>query len=529
MKTSHLLIALVVFAALLLSGCAAAQAPGPVVPEGSQAGDMTGLEACQYQPDGSKETYAAECATLVVPENWDVAGSRLVALPVVRIPARGQNPAEPVFFLEGGPGQSNLTWSPFDWLLEDHDFVMVGYRGVDGNVSLTCPELGRRIKSHMGKDLFSEQARIEYAAATNQCAADLQQAGVDLSGYTIPGVIADMEAARKALGYEQVNLFSQSYGTRVAQIYAYMHPESLHRLVLISVNTPGRFIYDPAEIDEMVRYLSQLCARDAACSNRTADLAQTMYQVNHNMPERWLFLPIDEGSVRMGAHTMFYNNRNFASIVDIYLAAAEGDPSGLAMGNLYGKLMFPVDQFVFGDTLSKGATMDKDKYHGIESISLGDSIMGAPWSEFGWPMMADWPVELISDELREFQESDVEMLLINGTLDFSTPPYALDEAKPYFHNAQMVVLAEFSHVYDVLTLQPQAFERLITSYYDTGVGDDSLYVYEPLSFEPGMSLVTMAKVLVGGVAALLALLIPGVVVIVSRIRVARRAPAWKHA
>ncbi len=85
------------------------------------------------------------------------------------------------------------------------------------------------------------------------------------------------------------------------------------------------------------------------------------------------------------------------------------------------------------------------------------------------------------------------MLLVNGTVDFSTPPTALDEARPYWHKAQMVLLPEFSHVEDEYTLQAEAFERLITSYLDTGVGDDSLYVYQPLRFKPGMSLTVMAK------------------------------------
>ena len=125
---------------------------------------------------------------------------------------------------------------------------------------------------------------------------------------------------------------------------------------------------------------------------------------------------------------------------------------------------------------------------------------------------------MIPKDLREFQESDVEMLLVNGTVDFSTPPTALDEARPYFHKAQMVLLPEFSHVDDEYTLQPEAFERLITSYYDTGVADDSLYVYQPLSFKPSMSLTVIAKLLVAAMVLLPALLILGVVLVVRRIR-----------
>ena len=87
MKTNQLLIALVLFAALLLTGCGSKYAPVLAVPEGAQAGELTGLKECEYPPAGSKAKYAAECGTLVVPENWEVADSRLIALPVVRIPA----------------------------------------------------------------------------------------------------------------------------------------------------------------------------------------------------------------------------------------------------------------------------------------------------------------------------------------------------------------------------------------------------------------------------------------------------------
>src|SRR4030065_747584 len=77
-------------------------------------------------------------------------------------PAAGRNAAVPVFHLPGGPGGSNIAWAPPDWLLEDHDVVMVGYRGVEGTVVLSCPEVGRLLTAHLGKDLWSEQARLEY-------------------------------------------------------------------------------------------------------------------------------------------------------------------------------------------------------------------------------------------------------------------------------------------------------------------------------------------------------------------------------
>jgi len=522
MKTKHSLVTLILLAAVLITSCGAKPASTMVVPEGAQAGDLAGMKNCEFQPKGSKTKYAAECGTLVVPENWDKADAQLIALPVVRIPVAGSNEAEPVFFLQGGPGQSNLSWAPPDWILKNHDVVMVGYRGAEGSVVLSCPEVDRVTKAHVGNDLFSEQARTEGAAAAKQCAANYQQAGVDLSGYTIPGVIEDMEAARVALGYQRINLLSESYGTRVAQVYAYMHPNSLRRLILIGVNTPGHFIWTPESFDKLIGRMSDLCAKDAACSSRTSNFAQTMYRVNHNMMSKsWLFFNIDPDTVRFVTHFMFFSNPNMTLIFDAYLAADEGDPSGLAMLNLVAKMMPSPDQ-VYGDLASKGVSADLEKYRGIESVSLGNSIMGAPLSESVWPTAKDWQIELFPKNLRELQETNVEMLLVNGTVDFSTPPTNLDDAKPYFHKAQIVLLPEFSHVGDVINLQPKAFERLVTSYYDTGVADDSLFVYQPLSFKPKLSLTVAARLLVAAMIVLPMLIILGVVSVVRRTLRGRR-------
>jgi pimeloyl-ACP methyl ester carboxylesterase len=518
MKTNYLLIAILLFTALLLPAYGAPATTALAVPPDVQSGDLTGLKECEYSAPGDNTKYRAECGTLAVPENWDVPGSRLITLPVVRIPASGLNPAEPVFWLVGGPGGTNLSWAPPEWLLQKHDVVLVGYRGVDGSVVLSCPEITSRLKTHLGKDLWSKQASKEYAAGAKQCAARFQTAGADLSGYSIPGVVRDMEAARMAFGYDKINLFSESYGTRVAQIYAYMQPDSLHRVVQVGVNTPGHFIFDPAILDTQIGYLGKLCAQDATCSSRTSDLAQTMYAVNHNMPQRWLFLPIDADTIRLGSQFMLASNQNVGTVADAYLAAAHGDPSGLALCNLLTTLMFNPGTQILGEYFSIGASTDREKYGGKESISLGDSIMGAPLSELIWPLAVDWPVELIPKELREFQDTDVEMLLVNGTLDVATPATDMDEAKAYFHKAQMVLLPEFSHVGDEYTLQPRAWERLITSYYDTGVADSSLYVYQPVSFQPAMNTPLLAKVLVATMILVLALIIFAVVLVVRRIR-----------
>jgi hypothetical protein len=107
MKTNHFLIIMVLLPALLLVGCGAKETTPLVVPDGAHAGDLVGLQPC---PDKAGKTeFPPECGARVVLENWDKTDSRLIALPVVRFPASGSNPAEPVFFLGGGPGDARLS------------------------------------------------------------------------------------------------------------------------------------------------------------------------------------------------------------------------------------------------------------------------------------------------------------------------------------------------------------------------------------------------------------------------------------
>lgn len=199
--------------------------PKITVPANARAGDLI-LRPCDYKM--KTQTYRAECGTLIVPESRLSPRSRLIALPIKRIHARSDSPREPIGYLRGGPGMSNMRFDPPDELLADHDVLIVGYRGVDGSSMLNCPEFSKAALGD-GKDVFSDESLAMMTEAIRACRARFKASGVDLSAYTMSAVVEDVEAARVALGYERINLLSESYGTRVAQIYAALHPESLNR------------------------------------------------------------------------------------------------------------------------------------------------------------------------------------------------------------------------------------------------------------------------------------------------------------
>lgn len=466
----------------------------PTTHAAAQAGTLSSMEACEYTR--GKTTWQAECGTLTVPENWEKTNSRLITLPVIRIPSTSATPAEPVVWFQGGPGATNFVFKPSDALLANHDVLMVGYRGVDSDVELKCSGVMDSVKAHLGKDMFTDAAYADMRAATARCAADLEAAGVDLAGYTVPAVVKDVEAAREALGYEKINIYGASYGTRVAQLYAWMYPDSLNRVLMVGVNPPGHFLYEYEDFDALLAELSAQCAADPECSARTDNLAQTIYDVNHNMPDRWLVFPIDAGTVRLIMQFMVYQTPTMPMVIDSYLAAAEGDPSGLAMLSMMGKFAFP--DMHLGDSFVKAGTLDIDFYAGDDSLGLKDSPMGMPLAELLWPMAATFPIEPVDAALRVQQPSDVDMLLVNGSLDFSTPPSSLEDLRPHYPNAQVVLLDGFGHVSDVEGLQPEAFDRMMTSYFDTGVADTSLYTPNRINFSTNQRLPLLAKLLVAG-------------------------------
>jgi pimeloyl-ACP methyl ester carboxylesterase len=252
-------------------------------------------------------------------ENRSNHESRLLALPVIRVLATGAAVVEPVFWLEGGPGMSNMQFKPFASLLANHDIVMVGYRGVDGSTVLECSDVSRAFGGAAG-DLLSRASRASVGAAAAQCAGRLEAEGIELAGYTIPEVVKDLEAACAALGYARINLLSQSYGTRIAQIYATLHPDQLYRSAMIGVNPPGHFVWEPSTIDCQLRYYAQLCAQDVVCRTRTPDLAATVRRVAHAMPSRWLGIPIDPGKVKAVSFALLFNRGTATQIFDAYAA-----------------------------------------------------------------------------------------------------------------------------------------------------------------------------------------------------------------
>lgn len=255
---------------ILLTVLVAAASAAPAVAQ--SATDRTRFEPgpCVIQ---TAEGERIDCGMLVVPENRARPDSRLIRLPVVIFRSRSATPAsDPVIFLPGGPGVSALNGqrsgrgNPF---LEERDQVLLEPRG--GKLTeapLECPAINALKGEIASGTMDSATADARLTAAAVSCRTDLLARGVDLNGYTSAETADDIEALRTALGYEKVNLYALSYGTRLALTVARRHPGSVRSLVLDSV-LPPEVGYDETASANTWRALNAVfdgCSADPACA-----------------------------------------------------------------------------------------------------------------------------------------------------------------------------------------------------------------------------------------------------------------------
>lgn len=191
------------------------------------------LQPCAVQD--VKETL--RCGDLRVPENWRSPQGRAISLHVIVVPAlhpESARPEPPLFDLAGGPGLAETPAAQFfttDGSIhrEHNDVVLVDQRGTGRSSPLHCPELERA----------APLAPLYAPDAVRRCRIALQR-NADLAQYTTASAARDMDAVRRAIGADKIDLTALSYGTRVAQAYLRLYPDHVHAAVFIGTVPDGK-------------------------------------------------------------------------------------------------------------------------------------------------------------------------------------------------------------------------------------------------------------------------------------------------
>ncbi|MFL5798030.1 MAG: alpha/beta hydrolase [Actinomycetota bacterium] len=201
-----------------------------------------------------------------------------IAFYVHRHTDTGAPAAEPIFATPGGPGSGGLDVMEIaltmDTIVERHDIVAIDPRGTGRSGAIDCPDL---------QDGWATDHELQVAVAA--CG---EQLGDDADRYGAGDVAMDVEAVRRALGYDRIDYYAFSYGTVPEQAYAARFPEHLHALVFDA----GLAVTDPAHMwawsigvpGALVREVALMCSRAPAC--RVRDPAPILRWLVHRVAAR---------------------------------------------------------------------------------------------------------------------------------------------------------------------------------------------------------------------------------------------------
>src|SRR5439155_3007942 len=131
--------------------------------------------------------------------------------------------------------------------LGTRDLLVFDQRGTGASGPLSCAAL-------------SAPAGAPIPRLLERCALQIGPARGD---YTTPESVADIEALRRAAGYERLVLYGTSYGTKVALQYAARYPGRVEALLLDSV-VPA----DGPEPLALPSFLAMPAVLGELCSNR---------------------------------------------------------------------------------------------------------------------------------------------------------------------------------------------------------------------------------------------------------------------
>lgn len=225
--------------------------------------------------------YGAQCGELKVKENPADAQSAEIAVAILRLPAINPAPKQdPLFLIQGGPGGSSVLMAEqihqvFADVRKNRDLVFVDQRGTGKSNPLNCDSLGD------AEQLLPEaEQHKKYLELMRACAAKY---AAQIPYYTTPYAVADLEAVRQALGYEQINLWGGSYGSRVVLEYMRAYPQQLRTVVMdglapAQIALPKFFAEDA---QAALAAVNRECAQQPKCLARYGDIlahAQTVHK-----------------------------------------------------------------------------------------------------------------------------------------------------------------------------------------------------------------------------------------------------------
>jgi pimeloyl-ACP methyl ester carboxylesterase len=447
-----------------------------VISQPSRAQPSIRLEPCRIADIDGLASTEARCGTLSVPENPSEPDGDRIRLAVAVVPAIATTARpDPLVLIAGGPGQGSIEgYAPllgaFAGIRRERDLVLLDQRGTGSSNRLDCD---------MPEDAL-ENGDIPPAALAALARDCLPKLPGRAQFYTTSIAVGDLEAVRQALGYERLNLYGASYGTRVAQHYARRYPGRTRAVVLDGVVPPGLALVPNVAIESQraLEGVFTRCAADPGCDRRFPGLASQFETLDSRLrlgdvPVR-IADPVtgDSRPIRVTrAHLvsmarMLTYSPETASILPLVLheAATKGNFAPLAaQAEMAGEGLERI--IAVGMHNSVVCAEDAPRFAGtVDREALRRTAMGTLMVDGMEAICGVWPRGAVDDDFADPLRSDAPALLLSGEFDPATPPWYGAMAAEGFRNGLHVVVPGQGHGQ---ARQP-CVQRLLRTFIDAG-------------------------------------------------------------
>ncbi|HEX3250084.1 MAG TPA: alpha/beta hydrolase [Pyrinomonadaceae bacterium] len=412
------------------------------------------LKDCEFQGVQGK----ARCGTLEVYEDRAARKGRKINLKIIVLPATSaQREPDPLFYFAGGPGSAATEDASgiaqaFAKIREHRDLVFVDQRGTGGSNPLNCEFFNANDpQSYLGYYFPLDDVR--------KCRTQLES-NADLKLYTTTIAMDDIDDARAALGYERINLFGGSYGTRAALTYLKRHPQHVRTATLHGVSPTHHFMPSdfPQQTERALQGVLSECVADQECNkafpNVKAEAQAVLAQLIKGPIEVEIEKPHSSDRVKVklsrdvaaeAIRYMLYSPVPASRVPLIIHLAAQGNFAPLTRA----AIQFRQNIVATG---SNGMYLSVTCAEDLPWIKPGEGERMAANTFLGDYRLrqqreacALWPRATIEPDYSQAVRSDVPALILTGEWDPVTPPSNGENAAKALKNSLHIVVPHGAH------------------------------------------------------------------------------------
>lgn len=397
------------------------------------------------------------CGSLTMPEDLAAADGRQIDIRITVVPSLSPSPQpDPLVILSGGPGQAandfySSVGGAFARIRRDRDIVLIDQRGTGDSHRLDC-----------GLEDETDFTAVDPQRLRTQMRTCLGELAADPRFYTTSVAVHDLEKIREALGYPALNLYSVSYGTRVAQHYLRRYPAHVRSVILDGAVPVGLALGPDAAIQaqQALDALFDRCAAEEACSAAFPDIHAQFDALQARLRKRGIKTkvpdPIDAapivtsfGIAELGAavRLLSYSDET-ASLLPLLIHEAQvlQRPQDLIAQYLMVKRSAEA-QIAYGMHFAVVCSEDAP-YWAEENVgeqALAATYMGKDFMQSMQAVCEEWPRGRVDEDFRAPLTSTVPALILSGSNDPVTPQSYGERALQSFSNGRHLVLNGQGH------------------------------------------------------------------------------------